>query len=146
VDQYGGDASRIWTDRTATEVKAAFRGIYGVGEQIANLSVLLLEYRYGVRFSDLDHSKMDIQADLHTCRVLSRLGVAIDGSPGDAIAAARRLHPAYPGDLDAPLVMIGRTWCHRSQPACQACPLAEVCSYATAWIGLATDTGILTAG
>jgi len=66
--------------------------------------------------------------------------------PDAAIAAARRLHPAYPGDLGAILWVVGRTWCHPSQPACQAYPLAEVCSYATAWIGLATDTGILTAG
>ncbi len=130
--RFHGDALRIWTGRTAAEVKATFREIHGVGSQIANLAVLLLEYRYGVRFSDLDHRAMDIKADLHTCRVLYRLGVAVDESEGSAIAAARRLHPSYPGELDGPLVTIGRTWCHPGRPDCDACPLAKVCAYAGA--------------
>jgi endonuclease III len=131
VDRYGGDASRIWTDRSAADVKAAFRSLYGVGQGIADLAVLLLEDRYGLRFSDLDHRDVDIKADTHTRRVLHRLGVAADDSPGEAIAAARRLHPPYPGDLDAPLVTIGRTWCHPSNPDCRACPMANVCLYAS---------------
>ncbi len=130
IDRYGGDASRIWTDRSAGEVKAAFRSLYGVGQGIADLAVLLLEDRYGLRFSDSDHRGVDIKADTHTRRVLHRLGVAADDSPREAIAAARRLHPSYPGDLDAPLVTIGRTWCHPRQPECAACSLVGVCAYA----------------
>ncbi|MCJ7737555.1 MAG: hypothetical protein MUQ10_09625 [Anaerolineae bacterium] len=87
-----------------------------------------------------------MKADSYTCRVLFRLGVLADESPDPAIAAARRLHRAYPGDLDGVLWVVGRTWCHPGGPECQACPLAGVCSYATASISLATDTGILTAG
>ncbi len=130
--RYGGNASRIWAGQMAAEVKATFRGIHGVGPQIANLSVLLLEDRYGIRFPDLDHRTMDIKADLHTRRVLHRLGVAADDSEGSAIAAARRLHPSYPGELDGPLVTIGRTWCHPGRPDCKGCPLAEVCWFAGA--------------
>lgn len=94
--------------------------------------MLLLEYHYGIRFSELDHRKMDIKPDMHTTRVLHRLGVAADESPDEAVSAARRLHPSYPGALDGPLVTIGRRWCHPGQPACAACPLARVCAYAAA--------------
>jgi endonuclease III len=113
VEEYGGDASRIWTDRSAADVKAAFRSLYGVGQGIADLAVLLLEDRYGLRFSDSDHRDTDIKPDMHTRRVLHRLGVAADASPDEALAAARRLHPSFPGDLDAPLVTNGappQTW------------------------------------
>lgn len=129
VQQFGGDAARIWKNRTAADVKKTFRSIYGVGEQIANLSVLLLEQRYGIHFNDLDHRGMDIKADTHTCRVLYRLGVARDESPDEAISAARRLNPSYPGALDAPLWIIGRRLCHPSRPECEKCPLGKVCNY-----------------
>ena len=116
VRRYYGDAERIWKNRPSTEVILAFKGLYGVGQQIANLVVLLLEYRYGIQFSDLDHRKMDIKADTHTCRVLKRLGVAANESEDEAIAAARRLNPDYPGAIDGVLWVVGRTWCHASSP------------------------------
>lgn len=130
VRQFDGDAARIWEGRTAAEVTSTFEQIYGVGRQIANLSVLLLEDRYGMRFSD--HNRMDIKADTHTCRVLHRLGVARDDTPKEAASAAQRLYPAYPGELDAPLWVTGRTWCHKSVPDCAGCPLSDVCRYAGA--------------
>jgi uncharacterized HhH-GPD family protein len=130
VRRFDGDAARIWKGRSATDVTSTFEEIHGVGPQIANLSVLLLEYRYGVRFPD--HSKMDIEADALTCRVLHRLGVARDETPTEAIAAARRLHPGYPGALDAPLWVTGRKRCHPSAPECSQCPLKQVCRYAGA--------------
>jgi uncharacterized HhH-GPD family protein len=132
VERYDGDAAGIWRNRSAAEVKRTFKSIYGVGQQIANLSVLLLEQRYNIHFSDLDHQKMDIKADSHTCRVLHRLGVAADDSPDEAVAAARRINPDYPGELDAPLWVIGRRWCKSTGPICSACPLQEVCEYAGA--------------
>jgi len=130
VRECGGDASAMWRGKSAAHVKATFRRIHGVGEQIANLSVLLIEQQYGIRFSDLDHRHMDIKADTHTRRVLYRLGAATGDSTEAAIAAARELHPTYPGELDAPLWVIGRTWCRPGRPDCRVCPLAEVCEYA----------------
>lgn len=132
VRNYGGDASRIWKGRTAAEVKAIFRNLYGVGPQLANLSVLLIEQRFGIRFSDLDHTQMDIKADTHTRRVLYRLGVAWSEEPDAAIHAARALNPSFPGELDPPLWIIGRTWCHASDPDCRNCPVFGVCAYAGA--------------
>ena len=130
VHAHGGDAARIWAEKSAAEVKAAFKGIYGVGQQIANLAVLLLEQRSGIRFSDLDHRQMDIKADTHTRRVLYRMGAALDEDEDTAIDAARRLHPEFPGELDPPLWIIGRIWCHASRPVCDDCPVVSVCAYA----------------
>jgi endonuclease III len=130
VRRFGGDASRIWENRSAAEVTRTFEQVYGVGPQIANLSVLLLEQRYGIQFSD--HDSMDIKADTHTRRVLYRLGVARDDTPEEAMAAARRLNSNYPGELDAPLWVIGRNWCHSCAPDCSHCPLCNVCEYAGA--------------
>ena len=127
VDNFGGDAAQIWKNKSATEVKKTLQQIHGVGPQIATLSVLLLEQRYGIQFED--HDNMDIKADTHTCRVLYRLGVAQDDTPEAAIAAARHLNPRYPGELDAPLWVIGRNWCHSSAPKCSICPLRHVCEY-----------------
>ncbi len=129
VHRFGGDASRIWAGKTAAEVHRTFKGIFGVGQQIANLSVLLIEQRYGVRFSDLDHRRMDIKADTHTRRVLFRLGVAWDEDVDSATDAARMLNPDFPGELDPPLWIIGRVWCHASRPVCDDCPVSGVCMY-----------------
>lgn len=132
VHRHAGDAARIWQGKTAAQVKATFRQFHGVGPQIANLSVLLIEQRFGIRFSDLDHTQMDIKADTHTRRVLYRLGAALSDDTEAAIDAARALNPSFPGELDPPLWIIGRTWCHASRPECRNCPVLGVCAYAGA--------------
>ncbi len=128
ANDLGGDASRIWCGRTAAEVRDRFLGIYGVGDGIANMAVLLLEKGYGLRFDDLDRPHMDIKPDVHTVRVLHRLGLASSTSTADAIAAARRAHPAFPGALDAPLWQLGRTWCSARAPRCGECAMARSCA------------------
>jgi endonuclease III len=44
-----------------------------------------------------------------------------------ALAAARRLHPERPGQIDYPAWEIGRTWCGPEHPACPACVLEANC-------------------
>ena len=127
VSAFDGDASRIWTRKSSIEVKRLFRSIYGVGEGIANMSVLLLEKAYGFQFSDLDRRTMDIKADIHTKRVLYRLGASEDKSEMATMKAARKMHPEYPGKLDAPLWIIGRKWCRPHKPDCQHCPMLSLC-------------------
>jgi len=127
VKDHGGDAAAIWRGRSAAEVKNTFLRIYGVGEGIANMAVLLIEKAFGVRFSDLDRRTMDIKPDVHTCRVLHRLGVASDTSANAAIEGARWLSPDYPGEVDGPLWLIGRRWCRPAAPRCPECPVREQC-------------------
>jgi len=127
VEEFNGDASLIWIDKRAIHVKNTFSRIYGVGPGIANMSVLLIEKAYGIRFSDLDRPGMDIKADVHTMRVLYRLSVSSDQTEQAALDAPRRMHPEYPGELDAPLWIIGRKWCHSLKPNCIECPMNDVC-------------------
>lgn len=127
VTDYDGDASKIWTNRKASDVNRFFQSIFGVGPGIANMSVLLIEKAYSIRFSDMDRKIMDIKPDVHTMRVLFRLGAAEEISESAAIDAARNLNPEYPGEIDAPLWIIGRKWCHAQNPACSNCPMGSVC-------------------
>jgi endonuclease III len=127
IGRFGGDASRMWRDKKAAEVQRNFQNIYGVGPGISSMAVLLIEKAYGIRFSDLDRKEMNIKPDVHTMRVLFRLGLSSRESEGEAVATARRLHPAYPGELDAPLWVIGRRWCHYSYPRCPECRMNEIC-------------------
>jgi endonuclease III len=92
------------------------------------MAVILLERVSGIRFSDLDHRSMDIKPDVHTVRVLYRLGVAAEMSEAEAIAAARRLRPEYPGEVDVPLWMIGRQWCRARAPLCDDCVVKNFCA------------------
>jgi endonuclease III len=123
----GGDASKMWTGGSASQVKRTFLSIYGVGPGIANMAVLLIERAFPVRFDDQDRPRMDIKPDYHTMRVLYRLGASEVEAENAAITAARRLNPSYPGELDAPLWLIGRRWCDRWAPRCATCPVTSVC-------------------
>ena len=96
VNECNGDASKMWDGMTASEVNANFRSIYGVGTGIANMSVLLIEKAYGIRFNELDRPGMDIKPDVHTMRVLFRLGVSPLQTEEATIKAARRMNPEYP--------------------------------------------------
>jgi len=127
VDQFEGDASKIWTNQPASTVKLLFLEIYGVGNGISNMIPLLLEEAYKFRFSDIDHSLMDIKPDVHTMRVLYRLGISKSNIEEDAIKAARLLNPPYPGEIDGPLWYIGRNWCKSGNPICHECILGKLC-------------------
>jgi endonuclease III len=124
---YFGDASRLWKWRKAGDVKRTFQSIHGVGPGLANMAVLLIEKAFDVRFDDLDRKEMDIKPDVHTIRVLYRLGVSESRSESAAIEAARRLNPSYPGAVDMPLWYIGREWCSENAPKCNRCRMMEAC-------------------
>jgi endonuclease III len=128
IEECDGDASNLWKDKRAMEVVRAFKSIHGVGLGIANLTVLLIEKNFRVRFSDLDHSRMDIKPDVHTVRVLYRLGISDESTTDSAIVAARRLNPEFPGGVDGALWVIGRRFCLSSDPNCRECPMEKKCT------------------
>lgn len=127
VEKYIGHAERIWTNRRALDVRKDFLSIWGVGPGIANMAVLLIEKAYDIRFSDLDHTRMDIKPDVHTMRVLYRLGVSAATIEDEAVTAARYLNPSFPGEIDAGLWLLGRQYCSASSPNCRYCPVDKVC-------------------
>ena len=128
VEECSGDASNIWKGKRASEVKRTFLSIHGVGPGIASMAVLLIEAAFPIRFDDLDRRNMDIKPDVHTIRVLYRLGVSQAMTEQAAVEAARRLNPEYPGAVDGPLWNIGRTWCHAIAPRCSLCCMEPVCA------------------
>ena len=127
-DEFGGRAQRMWQDRSPEQFKRDLRSIRGVGPHIASMTTNLVIRLYGDVFSGDDLNTVDIKADIHTCRVLYRLGIAAENSDAAALEAARRLNPPYPGALDAPLWWVGHQWCHPA-PVCEACPLERRCEY-----------------
>jgi len=128
VEECGGDASKIWKDKRASEVKRTFLSIHGVGPGIASMAVLLIEAAFSIRFDDIERRNMDIKPDVHTIRVLYRLGVSQARTEQAAVEAARRLNPDYPGAVDGPLWNIGRTWCHATTPNCFECCVESICA------------------
>lgn len=127
LDQFGGNSRKIWEGKKAKEVKKTFLSVKGVGEGISNMTVILIENAFEITFSDLDHTQMNIKPDVHTMRVLYRLGVAAYIEEIEAISAGRILNPEYPGEIDGPLWYVGRTWCKAEKPRCNDCDLESEC-------------------
>ncbi len=129
VHSFGGDASQFWERKSSDHVRSLFQAIFGVGPGIASMALLLIERAYGLRFNDLDRRNMDIKPDVHTTRILHRLGVASSKSEKAAIEAARKLNPSFPGAIDAGLWYMGREWCFSKNPKCAECYLNLVCVF-----------------
>ncbi|MBN1545150.1 MAG: hypothetical protein JW902_00660 [Syntrophaceae bacterium] len=129
VDLCGGDASNIWTGKSAASVKRTFMSIHGVGPGIANMGVLLIEKAFNIRFNDLDRPHMDIKPDVHTVRVLYRLGASDAQTIDAALDASRRLSPEFPGAIDGALWELGRRYCFASNPNCPGCPMNNRCEH-----------------
>jgi endonuclease III len=127
VEECSGDASLIWEGRRAADVNRILRSIHGVGPGIANMGVLLIEKAFDVRFNDLDRTRMDIKPDVHTVRVLYRLGASEAPTIDAALDATRIMNPSFPGGLDGALWEIGRRWCFASNPNCDYCPMCQDC-------------------
>jgi len=128
IEECDGDAFNLWKGRRAAEVKRTLMSIHGVGPGIASMGVLLIEKTFGIRFDDLDRTHMDIKPDVHTVRVLYRLGVSDAENIDSAITAARRLKPEFPGGVDGALWEIGRRFCFASNPNCTDCPMNGKCA------------------
>ncbi len=125
VAECHGDASQIWKGKKAEQVHQTFNSIYGVGPGIASMAVLLIEKAFPIRFDDREH--MDIKPDVHTVRVLYRLGVSSSMTVEFALKASQRMNPEFPGKVDGALWEIGRRWCRPTNPDCTGCPVTAEC-------------------
>lgn len=124
-ERFHGDATKLWQNKSAAEVKLILQGIPGIGKGIASMALILLQRCRGVRFPDWN--TMDVKPDVHVQRVLYRLGVSNVLDEKAAVAAAKKLNPDYPGAIDSPLWIIGRRWCRASNPDCVSCWVNDVC-------------------
>lgn len=126
MEECNGDASLIWRGKKAVQVHRTFDSIHGVGPGIASMAVLLIEKAFLVQFPD--HWNMDIKPDLHTKRVLYRLGASNAETEDAALEASRRMNPEFPGVVDSALWDIGRTWCSPADPNCPECAVSQICA------------------
>lgn len=126
LDDYEGDASAIWLDEpTAAELQQRLRAFMGISQKKAAMAVEILERDLGVKVRELSGS--DVAFDVHLRRVMLRTRLATEDTMKHMVGVARSLHPSRPGELDFPLWDIGRQWCHKQNPECGACALANVC-------------------
>jgi len=124
---YGGDASNIWAAPVGSgELVRRFEKFKGMGQKIATMAtnILVRDFRIDVT----DRRRVDVSVDVHVRRVFGRLGlVPRESDDVDAVAAARAIHPEYPGILDFAAWDIGRKWCKASDPACGECYMEDLC-------------------
>ena len=136
-DKYSGDASRIWASGSSgAAVARRFLAFDGVGPKIANMAVNILIRDFGIR---LTRPMPDIAVDTHVLRVFERLGL-LDRLEHSQLRStqgkqhlrlqlrARELNPEWPGELDWPAWLVGKTWCHAGRaPECNACYMSSLC-------------------
>jgi endonuclease III len=126
LDEYGGDAERIWNDQpTAEELRRRLERFQGIGQKKAAMAVEILERQRGVGITQLEGS--DIAFDVHVRRVFLRTGMAERDDERHMVQRARALNAARPGALDYPAWWIGHEWCRPTEPLCDACPIENVC-------------------
>ena len=118
-ERFGGEAGAIWRDASPAEVEKTLQGIHGIGSGIASMTTRILRDDFGC-FRGQER-QIDVKPDVHLVRVFRRLGIIDDDSSNEAIRAAQRLNPEFPGELDWPAWRIGRRWCHPTEPDCVQC-------------------------
>lgn len=123
--RFGGDASAIWRNASPAEAEKTLQEIHGLGPGIASMTTRILYDDFGC-FQGQE-SQIDVKPDVHVLRVFRRTGLTNSDSEKEAINAARRLNPGFPGALDWPAWRVGQLWCHAAQPVCAPCWLTEVC-------------------
>lgn len=126
LDAYEGDAGSVWRGSpTARDLQARLQEFKGISQKKAAMAVEILYAQLGVEITEMWGS--DIAYDVHVRRVMLRAGLAQRDTVTHMVERARELHPERPGALDLPMWEIGRTWCHKTNPECDACAIADVC-------------------
>ncbi len=125
---FEGDARKIWNGSSAFDALCRLSFI-GAGEQISRMIVGALKDCGQIS------GKCDVKADVYVCRVLGRVMLGDNASPGDAIELARELYAPDPWKLDNSLWHVGKACCHASSPTCSECYLRGFCRFASKHVG-----------
>lgn len=145
ITDYSGNAANIWKQGSpnAKEVLDRLNSFDGIGQKLSSMIMRILVTYYGVKLTGWEN--IDIAVDRHVARVFLRTGlikiksknklVKLAEIKADIINRARQLSPKFPGALDEPAFLIGRTWCTADQAHCEVdsededgpCPLNKCC-------------------
>jgi uncharacterized HhH-GPD family protein len=126
IEEYGGDASRIWAPgSTALEVSERLSAFPGVGRKKAAMAVELLVRHFEVPLEGMECGT--VAYDVQVRRVFLRSGLVDVDTPEAVDAAARHACPRAPGSLDLAAWLIGRETCRPRRPLCDDCRLGAVC-------------------
>lgn len=126
IERWGGDASSLWSDApTAVELMERLRRFRGIGPKKAAMTAEILARHFGVPLRE--PAGGTVAYDVHVRRVFLRSGLVDHDSPSDVARAAALACPQAPGLLDLPAWLVGRQWCHPSDPSCEKCRLSAVC-------------------
>jgi len=126
IDEYGGDASRIWhAGDSVIDVTERLSAFDGIGRKKAVMAAEILTRHFGVDLTGRECGQ--VAYDVQVRRVFLRTGL-VDVDSREAIeAAAAAAWPQAPGTLDLPAWLIGRETCRPKRPLCDACRLGAVC-------------------
>ncbi len=123
VDQYDGDARRIWDGQTVEGTLYRLNGLR-VGEQISRMVAgALLD-------TGLVEGPAQVKADVNVRRVLGRAVQGREYPFDDTVAVTdltQRMHPENPWQLDRSLFTLGTTVCRAHDPVCYNCYLSSDC-------------------
>lgn len=125
VTEYHASAKEIWTDATAQTIVERLEQFVGISHKKALLARLLLWRDLNVDIPEKQN--IDIIYDIHIRRIFLRAGFCNKDTQKDAVEAARRINPDFPGYLTSALWAIGREICCPTNPLCNECPISLYC-------------------
>ena len=126
LDEYGGDASRIWpAGDSVIDVTERLSAFDGIGRKKAVMAAEILTRHFGVDLTGRECGQ--VAYDVQVRRVFLRSGLVDVDSRAAIEAAAAAACPEAPGTLDLPAWLIGRETCRPKWPLCNECRLGGVC-------------------
>lgn len=127
VQQYAGDAGKIWENCSLKQALANLYTLRGTGQKKASMAVNILARDLGwIKPRNNELSSIDVSYDVHVRRVFLRSCLVDQDKLEEVLGAAKALSPTYPGKLDIGAWYVGRTWCHPQKPDCRNCRLNSV--------------------
>lgn len=129
LDKYDGKAELLWMQsKSSKAIKKRFLELTGIGEKKANLALVMLMRDFNQSFEDTDG--IGLALDVHLNRILKRSG-HFDITTTEGVEQTNSNFETYFGQsyqaIGTYLWIIGRTYCHESEPNCLLCPLNQGC-------------------
>ena len=122
VEQYGGDARRIWKNCSPCVAQKRLESMR-VGPQLSRMTVGAL------RDTKQIVGTGELKADIHVRRVLGRVFTGDIVSASAALQIAREMKPRGSWKLDAQLFRLGKSTCTKTRPNCGGCFLRTECVF-----------------